>query len=221
MAATKVMNALVAADTPSADDQNEISSRDAKAKLQCMNKIEVGHLSGACPGNPFINGLARVLTQRIGDKVPIASRSQKKSSFFSPRIPSISLKNYINLYLSRFFYCSNECYVLALVYINRITKAEPTMAVCSLNVHRLVFFALLLATKFHDDERYSNRYYAKVGGLAIEEVNFLELEFFKMLDWKAFVEPKEYQFYQCLLCQASDHEGSLPTIPFDEPEAEP
>jgi len=220
MAAIQVMKALSTADTPSAEDQNLGSSHDANAKLPTMDKIGASYFSGARAGHPFMDGLERLLTQRIGDKSPFVSKSLKTSGFFSPRAPSISLKNYLNLCLQH-FHCSTECYVLALIYINRITKTEPGIAVCSLNVHRLLFLSLLLATKFQDDRCYSNKYYARLGGLPVEEVNMLEVKFLKMLDWKAKVEPQEYHFYHGLICQASEHEGPLPTAPLDEPEAEP
>lgn len=150
---------------------------------------------------------------------PPLSKSQKDSVFFGTRVPAVSLKNYVKLCLSS-FNCSGECYVLALVYINRIAKIAPNM-ICSLSIHRLLFFALLLAAKYHDDDYYSNRCYAKIGGLTVERMNMLEIEFVKMLDWKVFVDAQEYQFHLGLILQASELEGPSPTIPLDEPEAEP
>lgn len=219
----EMTKALVSADTFSEEDQNIDSSHAAEAKLPSADKIEGGSLAGADPGNPLMEGLERILTQWIGDKSksPSVSKSQRASGFYSPRAPSISIKSYLNLCIHRCFLCSDECFVLAFIYIKRITKMHPDLTVGKLSAHRLLFFAVLLATKFHDDSRYSNKYYAKVGGLPIEEVNRLELKFAKMLEWKMFVEPKEYQFYHGLICQASNLEGPLPTIPFDEPEAEP
>jgi len=220
MAAMQVMNIPLMTDTSSVEDQNAGPSQGAKAKLPAMDKTGARFFSGAGSGHPFRDGLELLLTQKIDDKYLLPSKSLKKSGFFSPRAPSITLKNYIDLCLQH-FYCSDECYVLALVYISRITKTQPGLTVCSLSVHRLLFFALLLATKFQDDKRYSNKYYAKLGGLPLEEVNMLELKFLKLLDWRAKVEPQEYQFYHGLICQASEHEGPLPIARFDEPEAEP
>lgn len=208
------------ADTPSVEDHNIGPSQGAKAKLPTMGKTGARHFSGAGSGHPFRDGLELLLTQKTGDKSPLLSRSLKKCGFFSPQAPSISLKSYLELCLQHFC-CSDECYVLALVYINRISKSQPCLTVCSLNVHRLLFFSLLLATKFQDDRGYSNKYYARLGGLPLEEVNMLELKFLKLLDWRAKVEPQEYQFYHGLICQAFEHEGPLPAAPFDEPEAEP
>ncbi|KAF9976577.1 hypothetical protein BGZ73_008248 [Actinomortierella ambigua] len=47
----------------------------------------------------------------------------------------------------------------------------------SLNIHRLLITALMVAAKFTSDLYYSNARYAKYGGLRLEELNQLELEF--------------------------------------------
>ncbi|KAG0225998.1 hypothetical protein BGW42_003953 [Actinomortierella wolfii] len=47
----------------------------------------------------------------------------------------------------------------------------------SLNIHRLLITALMIAAKFTSDLYYSNARYAKYGGLRLEELNQLELEF--------------------------------------------
>merc|ERR1719504_625036 len=120
------------------------------------------------------------MTDNLGPQSSVLSKLQRKSGFFSPKPPSISIKKYLDLCIYKRFDCSDECFVLALIYINRITKMEPTVTLCSLSAHRLLFFAVLLATKYHEDERYRNSYYAYVGGLRLEEVNRGELNFLKM-----------------------------------------
>ncbi|KAF9906175.1 hypothetical protein EC991_000887 [Linnemannia zychae] len=47
----------------------------------------------------------------------------------------------------------------------------------SFNIHRLLITSLMIAAKFTSDLFYSNARYAKVGGLALQELNQLELEF--------------------------------------------
>jgi len=217
------MKLLASANTP-VEDQTWNSNHAAEAKLPSMDKIQPRPL-GAGAANSIIDGLERIVTRRIADNLgpqsPVLSKLQRKSGFFSPKAPSISIKKYLDLCIYKRFNCSDECFVLALIYINRITKMQPTVTLCSVSAHRLVFFAVLVATKYHDDERYSNSYYAKCGGLPLDEVNMAEANFLKMLDWKLNVEPKEYQFYHGLMRQASNHEGPLPPVQLEEPEAEP
>lgn len=54
----------------------------------------------------------------------------------------------------------------------------------------------MLAAKYYDDFYYKNQYYAKIGGIAKEEINKLEMEFVKMLGYNMFVEERLFKMYQ-------------------------
>ncbi len=55
--------------------------------------------------------------------------------------------------------------------------------------------SVIVAIKYNEDDYYSNVFYAKVGGLSLEEVNFLEYEFLKLIDFEVFVDCKVYSLY--------------------------
>ena len=61
------------------------------------------------------------------------------------------------------------------------------------------YSSLVLATKFHDDMFYDNRYYAKVGGLGIEEINKLELEALFLIDFDLVIDATLFDTYYCEL----------------------
>jgi len=61
--------------------------------------------------------------------------------------------------------------------------------------YRLILTAVLLTSKFYNDIFYGNHFVAYVGGISLEEMNLLEIEFLKFLDWKLWVDPAEYDFY--------------------------
>jgi hypothetical protein len=201
--AANTMTSPVSAET----DFGECQSSDPSMAIELLppaGKIECGGLEEASTGKQLLKGLERILMRWARCSPTVTSASQRKSGFFSPRVPRISIENYLSRNIYKCFQCSDECYVLALVYINRITKMEPSITVCNLSMHRLLLFAVLVAAKFHDDLRYGNIYYAKVGGLPIAEVNKLELKFLQLIDWKTVVDAEEYQFYHALMCQASN-----------------
>ncbi len=50
--------------------------------------------------------------------------------------------------------------------------------------------------KFHFDSYYDNSFYAQVGGLSLDELNDLELDFLKMLDYRLYVSAGEYRRYE-------------------------
>jgi hypothetical protein len=55
---------------------------------------------------------------------------------------------------------------------------------------------MLLAIKYNEDDYYSNEFYAKVGGISLGEINVLEAECCKILDFRLFVEDEMFNKYK-------------------------
>eukprot|EP00171_Calliarthron_tuberculosum_P002381 IDg2381t1 len=61
------------------------------------------------------------------------------------------------------------------------------------NIHRLLITAVMISAKLFDNAWFSNNHYAKVGGLtSIEEMNRLELEMLKLLEFRVHVSLPEF-----------------------------
>ncbi len=114
--------------------------------------------------------------------------------------------------VAKYAACSGECFVLALIYIDRIIQTNPTFVVNSLNIHRLLItrslqprcprqrliraaLSVMLGAKFFDDQYFNNAYYAKVGGVPCIEINSLEVEFLVMTNFSLFVSTDQYTQY--------------------------
>jgi hypothetical protein len=119
---------------------------------------------------------------------------KRLTRFHSAAPPKVGMRPYLAR-ISAFFGCSKECYVLGLIYIDRLLKRHPRIAFDNLTGHRLLITAMLLATKNHDDIFRTNAYYAKVGGVTVKELNALEKCFLLALDWKLHVPSEEYERY--------------------------
>jgi hypothetical protein len=52
-----------------------------------------------------------------------------------------------------------------------------------------------VASKFYNDIFFGNHFVAYIGGVDLKEMNLLEAEFMKFIDWKLWVEPSEYVLY--------------------------
>jgi len=115
--------------------------------------------------------------------------------FHAVKPPDISISHYLER-IRRYFGCSNECFVLSLVYIDRIVKLHEDFSISILNIHRLLVTSVMLAAKFFDDVYYSNAFYARVGGVRTREINILEAHFLSLLDFHLFVTPQEYDQYR-------------------------
>jgi hypothetical protein len=85
---------------------------------------------------------------------------------------------------------------MALVYMDRVIASRPTMVLASLNVHRLLVTAVMVAAKYFDDAYYNNAHWARIGGITSAEMNALELEFLSALDWALAIPSDVYARYR-------------------------
>lgn len=99
-------------------------------------------------------------------------------------------------------YCSYECFVIGLIYIDRIIE-RCDYIVTPVNVHRLILACIRLATKFHEENPYDNEYVSQVGGVKVHELNRIELEALFLLSFDLFVNFDDYERYYVYLGKKS------------------
>jgi len=143
-------------------------------------------------GEAFVPSLATVLNNLIQCG---PAQTGPITRFHAVRAPDISIHDYLGR-IQKYFGCSNECFVLSLVYIDRILKLHESFTVSVLNIHRLLITSVMLAAKFFDDVYYSNAFYARVGGVKTKEINVLEAHFLSLINYQLFVTAKEYDQYR-------------------------
>ena len=52
-----------------------------------------------------------------------------------------------------------------------------------------------MAIKFHDDKYYENSFYAKIGGVTVQEVSRMEAEILLLLDWNLNIREEAFEQY--------------------------
>ncbi|KAJ1272096.1 hypothetical protein BS78_06G176600 [Paspalum vaginatum] len=122
------------------------------------------------------------------------------SAFRATARPDISVRSYMAR-IARFAGCSPACYVVAYVYLDRLLlrgRRRP-LAVDSYSVHRLLITAVLAAVKFMDDVCYNNAYFARVGGISLQEMNYLEVDFLFAVGFDLNVPPETFGHYFAVL----------------------
>lgn len=177
-------------------------------------------------GTAIVQVLSCVLNQLCKRNDQLQDSNSGISKFHALRPPAISIRDYLNR-ISKYASCSGECFVLALVYIDRIIQSNHTFVVNSLNIHRLLITSVMLAAKFFDDQYFNNAYYAKVGGVPCNEINTLEVEFLFMTNFSLFVGTDTYrQYYNELCnhaqngtCECISQRGKIPALRFPVPDA--
>lgn len=63
------------------------------------------------------------------------------------------------------------------------------------NFNRLSLAAVLLAIKYNEDYYFDNKHYAKIGGITLKELNYLERAMLGLMNYELCVSAGEYEVY--------------------------
>ncbi|KZT70908.1 cyclin-domain-containing protein [Daedalea quercina L-15889] len=114
------------------------------------------------------------------DRIPLSPEALTR--FHSRSAPGISVLDYLKRVV-RFTKVERVCLLITLHYIDQICARAPLFTLTSLTCHRFVITAITIASKTFCDVFSVNAVYAKVGGIPVDELNMLEREFLRMIDW--------------------------------------
>ena len=125
--------------------------------------------------------------------------------FISKKIPSISIKDYIERIL-KYSKTFNEIVITILIYLDTIC-CRNKIYLNYYNIHKFIFAAFIAAVKFYQDDYYSIGYYAKLGGVSKKEAINLEYEFLILIDFKLLVNQNLYDKYYSNLKNVEDDDN--------------
>jgi len=112
--------------------------------------------------------------------------------FDSVTVPAITLERYIR-HVAKRCAVSSSSLVVVLAYIRRIVgDPESEIVVHPRSVHRLFLASIVVSVKFCDDRFHKNSWFAKVGGVSLQELNALELVLLNELQWGTAVSKTEF-----------------------------
>ena len=145
--------------------------------------------------------VARIL-ERVVDNLEAAQSSKKDSTklppipshFDSSRIPGITISDYLSR-IHQYADCSDSCYTLTFIYIDRLLQKNPSFVLSRRSAHRLILASVVLAIKYSDDLYADNVVYSRIGGVSLEELNTLEAEMLALLQYDLYVHPQLYTQY--------------------------
>lgn len=114
----------------------------------------------------------------------IADTKPTLTRYHSRTPPSISARTYLER-LSKFNHFNPAILLTTIYYIDLLShQYRPFFTMNSYTVHRFLLVASMVAQKSMEDYFYTNDHYAKVGGVAVSELNCLELDFLERVDWR-------------------------------------
>lgn len=122
-----------------------------------------------------------------------AVRFVRKDFFYSDYVLMISIEDY----LTRIYACSKmeiATLIMAIMYID-IMCDESKYVLSVNNVHRVILAGCVVSVKFNEDVHGNNLFFAKVGSVPLEVMNFIEGEFLFLNKFKLKIEERAYQKY--------------------------
>ena len=112
------------------------------------------------------------------------------TNFSAGRVPAIPLYDFVKRIVN-YSPCSLEAIFVFLVIIKRLKLYNGPLFINQYTIHRIVIVGILIATKYQDDIFYNNKFYARIGGVSVREINKLEIEFLSRVRFDLYVGEKE------------------------------
>ena len=128
-----------------------------------------------------------------GNKNKLSQTNNKIIPFMTINIPTMTIKDYL-LRLSKFTKINESTLIIILIYIDRICKIN-NFQLNFKNIYKLIISSMIIAIKYNEDNFYSTEVYAKLGGITVQELNFLEMQFLISIKFSLFVEKDLYDKY--------------------------
>ncbi|KAH0359497.1 hypothetical protein KCU65_g9930, partial [Aureobasidium melanogenum] len=113
-------------------------------------------------------------------------------------IPTTGFRKWVTTILSTTQMTQNVI-ILALLFVYRLKKLNPSVKGEPGSEHRLLTVALMLGTKFLDDNTYTNKMWAEVSGISVAEVHIMEVEFLSNMKYALFTPAEEWAQWQIRL----------------------
>ncbi|CCE82504.1 Piso0_002231 [Millerozyma farinosa CBS 7064] len=136
----------------------------------------------------LLKSLIKLNDQKVPSSVLNPSEGTSNNSvltrYHSRTPPLISTQNYLTR-LTKFNSFTPATLLTTIYYIDLLSHHyHPFFTLNSWTVHRFLLVGTMLSQKSMEDFFYTNDHYAKVGGVALGELNCLELDFLTRVDWR-------------------------------------
>eukprot|EP01105_Mastigella_eilhardi_P015848 TRINITY_DN3628_c1_g1_i1.p1 TRINITY_DN3628_c1_g1~~TRINITY_DN3628_c1_g1_i1.p1 ORF type:complete len:308 (+),score=140.03 TRINITY_DN3628_c1_g1_i1:117-1040(+) len=94
--------------------------------------------------------------------------------------------------------------VACLILLDRVLYKHPQFTLSYGNVYRLYLMCIVAAQKMYEDVFYTQTFYSRVGDVALEEMDLLETELLKLLQFELWIGNDVYVEYDATLTATID-----------------
>jgi hypothetical protein len=157
----------------------------------------------ACDPRDLVILISSMLMElvRYNDAIPL--RDGHLTRFHSRAPPGISVLDYLQR-LTTHATLSPPILLSMVYYIDKLCALYPAFTISSLTVHRFLITSATVASKGLSDSFWTNKTYARVGGVSLKELALLELEFLWRVEWRIVPKPEVLVDYYRSLVERSD-----------------
>lgn len=141
---------------------------------------------------------------QLNDKIPL--HQGRLTRFHSRSPPRISVHDYLQR-LTTHATLSPPILLSMVYYIDRLCALYPAFTVSSLTIHRFLIASATVASKGLSDSFWTNKTYARVGGISMAELALLELELLIRVEWRIVPQPEVLvDYYQSLVVRCDGYQ---------------
>ncbi|EON64012.1 hypothetical protein W97_03242 [Coniosporium apollinis CBS 100218] len=113
-------------------------------------------------------------------------------------IPSTGFRKWVTTILATTQVAQNVI-LLALLFVYRLKQINPAVKGKPGSEYRLLTVALMLGNKFLDDNTYTNKTWAEVSGISVQEVHVMEVEFLSNMKYNLFTSEADWKQWHITL----------------------
>ena len=128
-----------------------------------------------------------------GELILLSTTMIEMEIFNTNKKPSVPVKKFLERVVK---YCQPEpsTFITSLIYLDNILLKTKTKLTC-MNSYKLFYACFVLSMKFNEDRHNSNKFYAKVCGVNINDFLLMEYRALKYLDFSLFIQAETYELY--------------------------
>jgi len=159
-----------------------------------------------CDTRDLVILIASMLMELVHYNDAIPLRDGHLTRFHSRAPPGISVLDYLQR-LTTHATLSPPILLSMVYYIDKLCALYPAFTISSLTVHRFLITSATVASKGLSDSFWTNKTYARVGGVSVKELALLELEFLWRVEWRIVPKPEVLaDYYRSLVERTEGYE---------------
>ncbi|PYH44333.1 putative mucin [Aspergillus saccharolyticus JOP 1030-1] len=141
----------------------------------------------------------------------VEDRSPSAGPLAPETMPTMGFQKWVTNILST-TQVSQNVVLLALMFVYRLKKFNPGVRGKKGSEYRLMTIALMLGNKFLDDNTYTNKTWAEVSGITVQEIHIMEVEFLSNIRYNLFVSKEEWGDWHVKLGLFADYFNKAPRV---------